>query len=103
MLALAAASTPFGACDIWPQGGRMLRAIQSRRRMPSRPRRSFEQRIEALVRGQQTDLASYLHEVETKVQHAGTEATLHCYSVALDGASMPRVVDLAKAICMRVV
>jgi hypothetical protein len=79
------------------------RRIQSARVMAAKARRSLEERIEALVRGDKSDLSSYLHEVEASVRHAGTAATLHCYSLALDGASMPRVDDLVKAICWRVV
>ncbi len=64
---------------------------------------SLEEGVEALIRGQATDLTAYLHEVETRIRHHGTEATLHCYSLALDGTSLPRVDGLAKALCMRVV
>lgn len=55
--------------------------------------------LERLARGERTDLAALLHEVEVDVLLDGTKLTCHCYALKIDGNGRPRVGALADAIC----
>ena len=51
-----------------------------------------------IARGDRTDLAALLHDVEVQTILDGTKVICHCHSVALDGMGRPRVSDLAAAV-----
>ncbi|MDB4879682.1 MAG: hypothetical protein JWL60_1128 [Gemmatimonadetes bacterium] len=55
----------------------------------------------SLARGERTDLAALLHDVEVQTVVDGTRVTFHCHSVALDARGRPRLTELAAAVCER--
>ena len=59
----------------------------------------IEQALMRLVRGERTDLASLLYDVEVHTELDGTRVTFHCHCLRLDGNGRPRVTDLVAAIC----
>ena len=61
------------------------------------------ERIDALLRGEATDLNAYVVPVGEVVGVPNSRARVHCKLLALDGRSLPRAGDLARFIANRVV
>ncbi len=54
--------------------------------------------LNTLARGDRSDLAALLHDVEVNAQVGGTKVTCHCHCLKLDASGRPRAEELAKAI-----
>lgn len=55
-----------------------------------------------LARGEATDLAALLHDVERHVVVEGTNITAHCHCLTLDGNGRPRIENLVEAVAEHV-
>src|SRR5688572_14963593 len=60
-------------------------------------------RIDALLRGEQSDLDAYLLPLGEIHSAPNSRTQVHCKLLALDGRSLPRTKDLAKFIANRIV
>lgn len=55
--------------------------------------------LQKLARGERSELAALLHDVEVNTVIDGTRVICHCHSIHVDRAGRPRVEELTAAIC----
>ena len=58
----------------------------------------LEKALKRLARGEPTDLAGLLHDIERHVVIDGTKVVAHCHCLKLDGNGRPRIEDLVKVV-----
>lgn len=63
------------------------------------PNTGLSQALLNLARGDRSDLAALLHDVEVHASIDGTKVTCHCHSIRVDRAGRPRVDELTNALC----
>ncbi|HZS80797.1 MAG TPA: DUF1837 domain-containing protein [Herbaspirillum sp.] len=66
------------------------------------PKKSLEEALVRLARGEPTALAGLLHDVESYALVNGTKVTTHCHCLKLDGNGRPRIEDLVKVVAEHV-
>ncbi|SBO43326.1 conserved protein of unknown function [Cyanobium sp. NIES-981] len=69
---------------------------------PTRPLEPLAVALARLARGEPTDLAAVLHDVERHVVVEGTNITAHCHCLTLDGNGRPRIESLVEAVAEHV-
>jgi hypothetical protein len=60
---------------------------------------ALDEALRRLIRGQRSDLAGLLHDVEVHTTIDGCRVVCHCHSLKVDGNGRARVRDLVRAIC----
>lgn len=62
------------------------------------PRTTLADSLLRIARGQASELAALLHDVELHTVVDGTRVISHCHSLKLDAAGRPRIAELAQAV-----
>jgi hypothetical protein len=69
----------------------------------AKTRDSLDAKIDALLRGERTDLDALLTRVKIDIEIPSTKTRAHCYVVSLDGNAMDRAQDLAREAMSRLI